>query len=121
MSNDVNASVSESDPVEPIDWAEMLTNVVSIYTVLYPIVASGSWEEWEASEQLELANVIRTGRKVFENILRPPFDKTTIAGHKTGKVSTEVKPLRAERDPDGAKPGRPSPTAMDVLTKALAK
>ena len=120
MSDDANLLI-EDDDEEASEYEVMRATLVMHFDALFPIIVSGEWTTWSEEEQVDFAETIRLGRKVYENLLRPKFDAAIHTGHANGTVSDKVKPLRAERDPDGAKPGRKAPTAREILERELAK
>jgi hypothetical protein len=104
-----------------VDFAAHTETLTNTFMELFPAVSTGEWTTWSLSEQAELRALINLFVETGNGILRPAFDSTVWAGHENGTVDNSIESIRAQRTDNGEKPGRKTPTALEVLNRKLGK
>ena len=113
-----------------IDTTVYLANLKAMFIELFPIVSSEEWTAWVGAEVTALDGTVTTTDpkgdlnklmhaidKMFNDKLRPTYDRTIWNGHKSGKVSQELRPVRAATiKADSVKP---VPTAEELFDSLI--
>ena len=79
------------------DFATYISQLKGMFIVLFPIVSSEEWtgSEWTPENRQSLNVLMHSIDKMFNDKLRPTYDRTIWNGHKSGKVPTSLEPVRA--------------------------
>jgi hypothetical protein len=108
------------------DLRETLANIIAdmrgVTIELVDVLTTKAWLTWEPSDRELLRKFVRSGVMLFNNSVRPPFDKAIYEAHDAGKLPTSFKPIRTRNVyEDGKSPGRKAPTAQEKIDKLLAE
>lgn len=101
---------------------ELIANMRGVTIELVDVLTTKVWLSWEDDDKELLRKFVRSGVMLFNNSVRPPFDKAIYEAHDAGKLPTSFKPIRTRNEyEDGKRPGRKAPTAAEKIDKLLAE
>jgi hypothetical protein len=102
--------------------SEIIADMRGVTIELVDVLTTKQWLTWEPEDRQLLRKFVRSGVMLFNNSVRPPFDKAIYEAHDAGKLPTSFKPIRTRNVyEDGKSPGRKAPTAAQKVDKLLAE
>ena len=106
-----------------IDFTALTASFGELFVPLFPVITNESWidsadDDWTPEQVSALNALMFLVDDLFNDKLVRQYNRTIWVGHKNGKVSKDLKPLRAETVRKGT---TEAPDAAAMFAAASAK